>query len=83
MRFDCVVGLRRSPVGRESLNFRREGGCLKECDPGEKGERRWSTFIGFALDLRRDNSFSETGGKRCDWVWIHSHCEWVGDILES
>lgn len=42
-----------------------------------------STFIGFALDLRRDSSFSETGGKRCDWMWIYSRCKWVGDLLES
>lgn len=36
MRFDYGVGLRRRPVGRESLNFRREGGCLQEGNPWEK-----------------------------------------------
>lgn len=71
MRFDYVVGLRRSsPVGRESLNFRRDRGCLKECDPWEKGTGCWSTFVGLALDLRRGHSFSETGGRRRYWMWI-------------
>lgn len=38
VRFDYVVGLRgSSPVGEESINFRRERGCLKKRGPGEKG----------------------------------------------
>lgn len=38
VRFDYVVGLRGSSfVGEESINFRRERGCLKKRGFGEKG----------------------------------------------
>lgn len=68
MRFDYGVRLRRrSPVEKVEISGKR-GECLKSEVPGRRGLGVWSIYIGLALDLRRDTSFSDTGGKRCDWT---------------